>query len=66
MAEHPAHQANIEYTTIKLGSVTLEDAAHLALGKAINYAVSSAVLPIHNVLTCIEKAVVSLSKQAVV
>jgi hypothetical protein len=62
-AQHPATQTDYK-TKINLSSVPLENAAHSALGKGLNYAVSPAVLPIEDFLTGVEKTIVSLPVEA--
>jgi hypothetical protein len=42
----------------------LEDAAYSALGKGLNYAVSSVVLPIEDIVSSVEKAIDSLPEEA--
>jgi hypothetical protein len=61
--QHPATQAD-KKTEMNLSSVPLEDAANSALSKGLNYAVYLATLPIEDILTDVEKAIVCLPVEA--
>lgn len=62
-AQYPATQADIKKTVINLSSVPLEDTEYLAL--RLNYEVALVVLPIEDIITSVEKAIVSLPQEAV-
>jgi hypothetical protein len=62
-AQHPATQVDIKKTVINLSSVPLEDTEYLAL--RLNYEVALVVLLIEDIITSVEKAIVSLPQEAV-
>jgi hypothetical protein len=51
-------------TVVTMSDVPLEEAAYVALGKGLNYAVAPVVLPIEDLLIGVEKAVDSLPEEA--
>jgi hypothetical protein len=62
--KHPSPPAD-NRTVINLSDVLLEDPAYSALGKGLDYAVASSVLPIENFLNGVEKAVGFLAEEDV-
>jgi hypothetical protein len=65
-SHHPKTQADYNTTLINLSCIPREDAAYSPMGKGLNYAVSPAVLPIEDILTDVEKAIVSVPVEAAV
>jgi hypothetical protein len=63
-AQHPPLPPDNRKTVVYLSEVLLEKAAWLALSKALNYAVTQAVVPVEDILCGMEKATTALPERS--